>query len=134
MVAATREEPGVLSYQRFLSTDGTMVHVYQRYVGTEAAVAHWRAFLQQCGQPCAKLVDRRRFTVSGTPSPTNATSCIKKICPEHDVRHLSVPCVCPAPVYSLCVVGAIGRSPSLHWRGIKQTGEPLQAGRVTPTE
>ena len=29
MVESTRGEPGVLSYERFVSTDGQMVHVYE---------------------------------------------------------------------------------------------------------
>lgn len=31
MVAATRGEPGVLSYERFVSADGMVVHVDERY-------------------------------------------------------------------------------------------------------
>jgi quinol monooxygenase YgiN len=31
MVEATREEPGTLSYERFVTDDGKFVHVYERY-------------------------------------------------------------------------------------------------------
>src|SRR5262245_59219919 len=38
MVGATRREPGVLSYQRFVSEDGTIIHVYERYADSAVAV------------------------------------------------------------------------------------------------
>ena len=30
MVESTRDEPGVLSYERFVSADGRVVHAYER--------------------------------------------------------------------------------------------------------
>jgi quinol monooxygenase YgiN len=68
MVEATREEAGVLSYERFVSADGMVVHVYERYADSTAAVAHLRAFRRQFGKRFAGLVDRTRFTVYGSPS------------------------------------------------------------------
>jgi hypothetical protein len=35
-----RREPGVLSYQRFVSEDGTIIHLYERYADSATAVAH----------------------------------------------------------------------------------------------
>jgi quinol monooxygenase YgiN len=49
MVESTRGEPGVLSYERFISADGQMVHVYERYVDSAAAVEHLRTFGRKFG-------------------------------------------------------------------------------------
>lgn len=68
MVEATRGEPGVLSYERFVSADGMVVHVDERYADSAAAVAHVRTFGRQFGDRFVGLVDRTRFTVYGTPS------------------------------------------------------------------
>ncbi|MGE3536200.1 MAG: putative quinol monooxygenase [Candidatus Tectimicrobiota bacterium] len=68
MVAATRQEPGVLCYERFISPDGRLVHVYERYADSAAALAHLHAFARQFGTRFAALVERQRFTVYGTPS------------------------------------------------------------------
>jgi quinol monooxygenase YgiN len=68
MVEATRGEPGVLSYERFISADGQVVHIYERYADSAAAVAHLRTFRRMFGDRFVALVDRTRFTVYGTPS------------------------------------------------------------------
>jgi len=68
MVEATRGEPDVLSYERFISADGKVVHVYERYADSAAAVAHLRTFRRTFGDRFVALVDRTRFTVYGTPS------------------------------------------------------------------
>lgn len=68
MLESTRGEPGVLSYERFVSEDGKIVHVYERYVDSAAAVAHLLTFGREFGGRFVGMVDRRRFTVYGTPS------------------------------------------------------------------
>ena len=68
MVASARGEPGVLNYERFISADGTRVHVYERYVDSAAAVTHLRMFERTFGGQFMGLVDRKRFTVYGSPS------------------------------------------------------------------
>jgi quinol monooxygenase YgiN len=68
MVAFTRGEPGVLIYERFISADGQLVYVYERYVDAAAAVAHLRTFEQKFGGRFSGLVERRRFLVFGLPS------------------------------------------------------------------
>jgi quinol monooxygenase YgiN len=45
MVEATRRERGVLSYQRFISDDGRIVHAFERYADSIAAVEHLRKWL-----------------------------------------------------------------------------------------
>jgi quinol monooxygenase YgiN len=68
MVEFTRGERGVLSYQRFVSEDGQSVLAHERYADSAAAVAHLRTFEQKFAARFAGTVDRRRFTVFGTPT------------------------------------------------------------------
>jgi quinol monooxygenase YgiN len=68
MVAVTRREPGVLSYQRFVSEDGTTVHAYERYADSAAAVAHLEAFAKLFAGRFSAMVERKTFTVFGDPS------------------------------------------------------------------
>ena len=68
MVESTRTEPGALIYERYISDDHQIVHVFERYVDSSAAVAHLTAFGKMYGERFAKLVDRKRFTVFGTPT------------------------------------------------------------------
>jgi quinol monooxygenase YgiN len=44
MVEATREEAGTLSYEWFLSGDGSVCHINERYADSEAALAHLANF------------------------------------------------------------------------------------------
>jgi len=68
MVVVTRREPGVLSYQRFVSEDGTIIHLYERYADSAAAVAHLEAFAKRFADRFSAMVERRAFTVFGYPS------------------------------------------------------------------
>ena len=68
MIETTKGESGVLIYERFVSADGRVVHVYERYMNSVAAVAHLVAFGQRYGERFKSMVDRRRFTVFGAPS------------------------------------------------------------------
>ena len=68
MVESTRAEPGVLSYQRFVSDDGRFVHAYERYANSTAAVAHLQKFGKQFSGRFLAMVDRTRFTVYGNPN------------------------------------------------------------------
>ena len=68
MVDATRRETGVLGYARFVSDDGKIVQVYERYVNSDAAVAHLKQFASVFAQRFQSLVERKRFTVLGKPS------------------------------------------------------------------
>ena len=68
MVESTKREPGVLIYERFVSKDGKVVYLYERYADSAAAVAHLLAFGKLYGERFVNVVDRRRFTVFGTPS------------------------------------------------------------------
>jgi quinol monooxygenase YgiN len=69
MVEATKSEPGVLIYERFINGDGTVVQLYERYEDSAAAVSHLEAFSKLYGGRFGSLVDRKRFVVFGDPSP-----------------------------------------------------------------
>lgn len=68
MVEATRREPGVLSYQRFISEDGKTVHVFERYANSAAARAHLQIFAKKFAERLQKLVGRKSFVVFGDPT------------------------------------------------------------------
>lgn len=68
MVQSTRRESGALIYERFISEDKRVVHVYERYVDSPSAVMHLRAFETTYATRFASVVVRKRFTVFGTPS------------------------------------------------------------------
>lgn len=68
MVEATRQEHGVLSYQRYVIANGTLVHLYERYENSAAALAHLRNFAARFGSRFSTMVERRRFIVFGRPS------------------------------------------------------------------
>lgn len=68
MVEATKSEVGALIYERFISDDSHYVHVFERYLDSSAAVAHLLRFGKMYGDKFAKMVDRKRFTVLGTPT------------------------------------------------------------------
>jgi quinol monooxygenase YgiN len=82
MVAATHAERGVLSYRRFVSDDGTVVYVHERYVDSDAAVVHLEDFSARFGERYATLVERRRFIVFGDPGPT-----LKRHLERYDVAY-----------------------------------------------
>ena len=68
MTAAARKEPGTLAYQRFVSDDDGFLHIYERYVSPEAALAHLQNFIAVFGERYSALVERRRFVFFGVPS------------------------------------------------------------------
>jgi len=68
MVESTKSEPGALIYERYIGNDGDIVHVIERYADPNAAVAHLTAFAVMYGERFSAMVDRKRFTVFGTPT------------------------------------------------------------------
>ena len=68
MVAVTKREPGALSYKRFISADGTTLHIYERYIDSAAALGHLQAFAKIFAERFEEMVERTRFTVFGNPS------------------------------------------------------------------
>ena len=69
MIDSTKSETGTLIYERFVSDNGEIVQVFERYIDSAAAVAHLNAFVGLYGDRLAKMVVRKRFAVFGTPSP-----------------------------------------------------------------
>lgn len=68
MVEATRDEQGVLSYGRFITDDGSSIHIYERYQTSGAAIAHLQEFIRRFGKRFSTMVDRTQFIVYGTPT------------------------------------------------------------------
>jgi quinol monooxygenase YgiN len=58
MVASTRNEPGVLSYQRFVGDDNKIVHAQERYVDSGAALMHLQNFAEEFAERFVSMVDR----------------------------------------------------------------------------
>jgi autoinducer 2-degrading protein len=68
MVAATSAEPGATNYEWYLSEDGTTLHIYERYVDSDAAVAHGASFVANWAAQFMSCLDVTRLTVYGNPS------------------------------------------------------------------
>jgi quinol monooxygenase YgiN len=68
MVESTSPEPGTLSYEWFISDDGTLVHIYERYADSEALLTHFQGFLDKFAERFSAAVDLKRFAVYGEAS------------------------------------------------------------------
>jgi quinol monooxygenase YgiN len=69
MIEATNaSEPGSLAYQFFVNDDGTAMLAYERYVDSDAAMAHMASFGEKFGARFMELVKPGSFTVLGSPS------------------------------------------------------------------
>jgi quinol monooxygenase YgiN len=68
MIAFTRQEPGVLSYQRFICADNATIHVYERYIHSATALSHLQAFSRAFSERFSGMVERKRFVVFGEPN------------------------------------------------------------------
>lgn len=68
MVEYARHESGILIYERFISDDGKVVYVYERYADSSSAISHLQAFKAIYGKRFVDMVERKRFTVFGIPS------------------------------------------------------------------
>ncbi|MYJ95355.1 MAG: antibiotic biosynthesis monooxygenase [Proteobacteria bacterium] len=68
MVESTKDEPGVLLYERFAGDDGKIIYVYERYTDSSSAVSHLLAFGKKYSERFMNMVERKRFMVFGFPS------------------------------------------------------------------
>jgi quinol monooxygenase YgiN len=68
MVAATRTESGALGYEWFVSDDGGVVYLAERYADSAAILAHLGTFGERFAARFLAEVDPTRFTVMGCPS------------------------------------------------------------------
>ena len=67
MVAGTKEEPGSLIYEFFLSDDGTRGHIYERYADDEATLTHFAGFGSKWATRFMDAVEITGFTTYGNP-------------------------------------------------------------------
>jgi quinol monooxygenase YgiN len=67
MVASTRAEAGTLSYAWFVSDDGNVVAIYERYADDAAVLTHLGTFGERFVQRFLGAMTPTRFTVFGTP-------------------------------------------------------------------
>jgi quinol monooxygenase YgiN len=68
MVEATREEPGTLGYEWFLSADGGTCHVCERYADSDAALAHFGNFGANFAERFLGCFEPTGLSVYGEPS------------------------------------------------------------------
>lgn len=68
MVESTRGEPGALCFERFVSDDQQVVHIYERYADSSAAIEHLQVFQREFAERFGELVERKQFDVFGSPS------------------------------------------------------------------
>jgi quinol monooxygenase YgiN len=68
MIESTDAEPGTLMYEWSINEDGSVVHGYERFADSGAAVGHLSAFGEKFAQRFLSAVDPTRLSVYGTPS------------------------------------------------------------------
>ena len=68
MVASTRDEAGTIAYQWYVSSDGSTVHVYERYATSAAVMTHLQSFGSKFAERFFAAVDLTRWMIYGTPS------------------------------------------------------------------
>jgi autoinducer 2-degrading protein len=68
MVAGTSDEAGALTYEWFISDDGSTVHLYEKYADSDAAIAHLTGFREKWAGRFMSSVDVKGLTVYGSPS------------------------------------------------------------------
>ena len=69
MVDATQaNEPGTLNYEWTISEDSKIVHIYERYADSAAAVTHMVTFGEKYAERFMAAVDQTRFVVYGNPN------------------------------------------------------------------
>ncbi len=69
MVTASRaNEPGTLSYEWSTSGDGSVCHIFERYVDSSAVMTHLGAFDEKFASRFLDLFKPVRFVVYGSPS------------------------------------------------------------------
>jgi quinol monooxygenase YgiN len=68
MVESTRSESGALVFEWYVSGDGSVGQIYERYADSAATLIHLHAFGEKFAARLMAAVDPTRFTVLGTPS------------------------------------------------------------------
>ncbi|MFQ5515956.1 MAG: putative quinol monooxygenase [Acidimicrobiia bacterium] len=70
MVEHTKNEPGALTYEWFVSDDGSAVHIYERYADSAAVLAHLGGFGEHFAERFMAAADPTGFHVYGNPDDT----------------------------------------------------------------
>ena len=68
MVTSTRDEAGTIAYQWYVSSDGSTVHIYERYATSAAVMMHLQSFGSKFAERFFAAVDLTRWMIYGTPS------------------------------------------------------------------
>lgn len=82
MVTSTRGEAGTLTYQWFVSNDGSAVHIYERYASSAAVMTHLQAFGSTFAERFFAAVDITRWMIYGAPS-AEVTSALNTFGPTY---------------------------------------------------
>lgn len=61
-------EPGALDYEWFLSADGTVCHIFERYIDSEATMVHLNRFFSSYASRFFDAATTKRMTVYGNIS------------------------------------------------------------------
>ena len=68
MVASTKQEPGTIGYEWFLSADGKTCHINERYADSEAVMVHLGNFGSKFADRFLACVEPTSLSVYGEPS------------------------------------------------------------------
>ncbi|MEQ9422838.1 MAG: antibiotic biosynthesis monooxygenase [Cyclobacteriaceae bacterium] len=68
MVISTKNEPGALKYEWWLTEDSTICHIYERYTNSETTMVHLANFGSKFAERFLACVDPIRFMVYGSAS------------------------------------------------------------------
>jgi quinol monooxygenase YgiN len=68
MVAATDQESGAITYEWFLSADGSACHICEKYADSAAALAHLGGFGENFAERFLQCFAPTAFWVYGDPS------------------------------------------------------------------
>jgi quinol monooxygenase YgiN len=66
--AAHQDEPGTLMFEWFVSDDDTAVHIYERYVDSDATMIHLGNFGAKFAEDFLSCANVARWTIYGEPS------------------------------------------------------------------
>jgi len=69
MVAGTSTEPETLNYEWYISDDNATIHLFEKYVSSDAMITHVTGFMEKWVGRFMESVVATRFTVYGDPSP-----------------------------------------------------------------
>lgn len=82
MVGGTeRNEPGTLDYEWYVSDDGRRVHLFERYIHSQAAMTHIAAFNERYMKRFFGILEPKRLVMYGAPDEA-VRDAMSKLTPE----------------------------------------------------